>query len=157
MTARANGVGGGVSSSALVRAGSRSGSPHATFVGRPTDRSSRRHFGRRGGDGRLVAPDCGTPLRPRRGPAGALVASVASALGLAWGCLDDGRVSLFQPAFDDMLIDGAEVLEDDATFGRLTLGTTLLAARPGYRIEGRDATCVRHVLSDMVRTEVFYA
>lgn len=91
------------------------------------------------------------------GTGGALVAFVASALGLAWGCLDDGRVSLFQPAFDAMLIDGAEVLEDDATIGRLTLGTTLLAARPGYRIEGRDATCVRHVLGDVVRTEVFYA
>lgn len=90
------------------------------------------------------------------GPAGALVAAVASALGLAWGCLDDGRVTLFRPAYDDMVIDEAELLDDDATVGRLTLGTTFFAARPGYRIEGVQATCVKHVLTDVARTEVFY-
>ena len=91
------------------------------------------------------------------GPASRTVASVASALGLTWGATDGGLLTLFSPAWNDLVVDTAEVLSDDATTGLLTIGTTDLSARPGNTIEGVRAVAVRHCVSDVVRTEILYS
>ena len=91
------------------------------------------------------------------GPASRTVAFVAAALGLAWGATDAGLLTLFSPAWSDLVVDTAEVLSDDATTGLLVLGTTDLSARPGYTIEGRRVVAVRHCVSDVVRTEIVYS
>ena len=91
------------------------------------------------------------------GPASRTLASVASALGLTWGATDGGLLTLFSPAWNDLVVDTAEVLSDDATTGLLTIGTTDLSARPGNTIEGVRAVAIRHVVSDVVRTEILYS
>ena len=85
------------------------------------------------------------------------LASVASALGLTWGATDGGLLTLSSPAWNDLVVDTAEVLSDDATTGLLTIGTTDLSARPGNTIEGVRAVAIRHVVSDVVRTEILYS
>lgn len=82
------------------------------------------------------------------------VAAVAAALGLTWGATDAGLVTLFSPTWAEQTIETAELLAVDDTTGLLTLGATNLGARPGFTIEGRRVTAVRHCVSDVVRTEL---
>lgn len=82
------------------------------------------------------------------------VAAVSTALGLTWGATDAGLVTLFSPTWAEQTIETAELLAVDDTTGLLTLGTTDLSARPGFTIEGRRVTAVRHIVSDVVRTEL---
>lgn len=90
------------------------------------------------------------------GPASATVKLVASALGLTWGATDEGLLRLFSPTWDDISIDSAEAIDRDDTSGLLNLGTVDLSARPGFRIEGKQAVAIRHHVSDTVRTEVIF-
>lgn len=89
-----------------------------------------------------------------KGPPSRTVAAVAEALGLAWGATDEGLVTLFSPTWAELEVDTAELLTVDDTTGLLTLGTTDLSARPGFTIEGRRVVAVRHIVSDVVRTEL---
>lgn len=88
------------------------------------------------------------------GPASATVASVAETLGLAWGATDDGLVTLFRPTWADLEIEEAVEVAQEGTSGRFTIGALDLSARPGRTIGERRITCVRHVVSDVVRTEL---
>lgn len=88
------------------------------------------------------------------GSAGDTVARVAATLGLCWGHTDSGAVALFSPTWAELEIESPVTLDYDATTGRVYLGSTDLSARPGHTIDGDRVTAVRHVISDVVRTEL---
>lgn len=88
------------------------------------------------------------------GTAGATVAKVAEVLGLCWAHTDSGDVVLFSPTWVELEIDEAVTLDVDATTGRAWVGSTDLSARPGRTIGGDRITAVRHVITDVVRTEL---